>query len=395
MEDTTNLLNITGKAVSGEWGSEDPDGSGIPVLRTTNFTNEGEINYNDVVTRKIVKKNLKSKFLINGDIIIEKSGGSEKQPVGRVVYFDGNENTYLFNNFTGLLRVKDTKKWNSKYVFWSLYAAYKQGRTRLYQNKTTGLHNLKTDVYVRDMQIRNRDIEDQVKIAYTLSKTREIIRKYKEKISKLDELVKARFVEMFGDPVLNSQHYNLVKLSNLGTLARGKSKHRPRNDPQLLGGPYPLIQTGEITNSDTFIKKFTNTYSELGLQQSKLWPKGTLCITIAANIAQTAILTFDACFPDSVVGFIPENSDITPLYLHYWFSFFQKIIDSQASQVAQKNINLKVLSNLQVMLPPKNKQSEFASFVQQVDKSKFENIVYLNKTLSSKILSQLGDAIRD
>lgn len=237
--------------------------------------------------------------------------------------------------------------------------------------------------------------KEQEKIIWKFSLLEKILSNKQQQLLKLYELIKARFVEMFGDPVLNSQHYNLVKLSNLGTLARGKSKHRPRNDPQLLGGPYPLIQTGEITNSDTFIKKFTNTYSELGLQQSKLWPKGTLCITIAANIAQTAILTFDACFPDSVVGFIPENSDITPLYLHYWFSFFQKIIDSQASQVAQKNINLKVLSNLQVMLPPKNKQSEFASFVQQVDKSKFENIVYLNKTLSSKILSQLGDAIRD
>lgn len=212
--------------------------------------------------------------------------------------------------------------------------------------------------------------KEQEKIIWKFSLLEKILSNKQQQLLKLDELIKARFVEMFGDPVLNSQYYNLVKLSNLGTLARGKSKHRPRNDPQLLGGPYPLIQTGEITNSDTFIKKFTNTYSELGLQQSKLWPKGTLCITIAANIAQTAILTFDACFPDSVVGFIPENSDITPLYLHYWFSFFQKIIDSQASQVAQKNINLKVLSNLQVMLPPKNKQSEFASFVQQVDKSK-------------------------
>ena len=216
----------------------------------------------------------------------------------------------------------------------------------------------------------NLDKEIQYTVIRQLDLVGEIIKNKNRQLSKLDELIKARFVEMFGDPVLNSQHYNLVKLSNLGALARGKSKHRPRNDPQLLGCPYPLIQTGEITNSDTFIKKFTNTYSELGLQQSKLWPKGTLCITIAANIAQTAILTFDACFPDSVVGFIPENSDITPLYLHYWFSFFQKIIDSQASQVAQKNINLKVLSNLQVMLPPKNKQNEFANFVQQVDKSK-------------------------
>ncbi|CCI80986.1 restriction endonuclease subunit S [Lactobacillus hominis] len=213
-------------------------------------------------------------------------------------------------------------------------------------------------------------VEEQKQIITIFSAIEKNINYRNHQLNKLNELIKARFVEMFGDPILNSHYYNLVKLSSLGTLARGKSKHRPRNDPQLLGGPYPLIQTGEIANSDIFIKKFTNTYSELGLQQSKMWPKGTLCITIAANIAQTAILSFDACFPDSVVGFIPGNCDIMPLYLHYWFSFFQKIIDSQASQVAQKNINLKVLSNLEVMLPPKNEQNEFANFVQQVDKSK-------------------------
>ena len=232
-------------------------------------------------------------------------------------------------------------------------------------------------------------------IVLLLKKAEDSIQYKKNELTKLNELIKARFVEMFGDPVLNSNDYKLIKLSNLGTLSRGKSKHRPRNDPKLLGGPYPLIQTGDITNSGIFIKKYNNTYSKLGLKQSKMWPAGTLCITIAANIAQTAILSFDACFPDSVVGFIPKADIITTTYLHYWFSFFQKILDAQASQVAQKNINLKVLSNLDVAVPPITEQDKFLSFVQQVDKSKFENIVYLNKTLSMKILSQLGDGFRD
>ena len=104
------LIEITGKAISGEWGIEDADGSGIPVLRTTNFTNEGIVNYENIVTRKISKKNIDKKYLIQGDIIIEKSGGSDKQPVGRVVFFEGLERKYLFNNFTGLLRIKDRDK---------------------------------------------------------------------------------------------------------------------------------------------------------------------------------------------------------------------------------------------------------------------------------------------
>ena len=87
------LIDITGKAISGEWGTDDPDGTGIRVLRTTNFTNDGVVDYNDVVTRKIAKKNMDSKYLRHGDIIIEKSGGSDKQPVGRVIYFEGPEQT--------------------------------------------------------------------------------------------------------------------------------------------------------------------------------------------------------------------------------------------------------------------------------------------------------------
>ena len=173
----------------------------------------------------------------------------------------------------------------------------------------------------------------------------------KQQLEKLDELIKARFVEMFGDPVKNTMDWEIKPLSELGELNRGVSKARPRNSPELLGGPYPLIQTGEVANAKTYITSFNSTYSEKGLAQSKMWPKGTLCITIAANIAQTSILTFDACFPDSVVGFISRNMT-NELFIHYWFSFFQKILDEQAPQVAQKNINLKILSELNVIVPP-------------------------------------------
>ena len=198
----------------------------------------------------------------------------------------------------------------------------------------------------------------------------EIIEAKRTQLLLSEDLVKSRFIEMFGDPVYNTLKLPTKPLSELGSLDRGRSKHRPRNDPRLLGGPYPLIQTGEVSNAGLYITGYQNTYSELGLKQSKMWKAGTLCITIAANIAQTAILTFDACFPDSVVGFIPTD-EINIIYMHYWFSFFQKILDEQAPQVAQKNINLKILSELQVAIPSIEEQSDFATFVEQVDKSKY------------------------
>ena len=199
--------------------------------------------------------------------------------------------------------------------------------------------------------------------------------------------VKSRFIEMFGDPVTNPKNYPEETLPALGYFARGVSKHRPRNASELLGGKYPLIQTGDVASSGLYIGGYSSTYSELGLKQSKLWKSGTLCITIAANIANTSILTFDACFPDSVVGFI-ANERTNNVFIHYWFSFFRQIIDSQVSGAAQKNINLKTLGELSVISPPIDDQNQFASFVQQVDKSKYGMLKRIKSAMIELVHSQ-------
>ena len=236
------------------------------------------------------------------------------------------------------------------------------------QARGATIKGIKIDV-VANIDVPEIDYATQRKVAATLNKIDTLIVLRKQQLEKLDELIKARFVEMFGDPVKNTMDWEIKPLSELGELNRGVSKARPRNSPELLGGPYPLIQTGEVANAKTYITSFNSTYSEKGLAQSKMWPKGTLCITIAANIAQTSILTFDACFPDSVVGFISRNMT-NELFIHYWFSFFQKILDEQAPQVAQKNINLKILSELNVIVPPLSLQNRFAAFVERVDQQK-------------------------
>lgn len=222
-------------------------------------------------------------------------------------------------------------------------------------------------IYFRDYQNEQLPLptlEEQAKIANVFGRIDYFIKKEKEQLINLDKLVKSRFVEMFGDPVINSKGWITKKLTELGTLSRGMSKHRPRNAPELLGGPYPLIQTGDVANADGYIKEYKSTYSELGFRQSKMWPKGTLCITIAANIAKTAILEFASCFPDSIVGF-NAYSDVTNEYIHHWFTFVQRIIEEQAPESAQKNINMKILSDLKVMVPDKNIQHEYVDFLKR------------------------------
>ena len=238
-------------------------------------------------------------------------------------------------------------------------------------NSTGATQKAITNSGLKKIYLRIPNYNNQKEIAEILSNIEKIISFKERQLKEYDQLIKSRFVEMFGNPIINEKNHEKAKLKELGLLNRGKSKHRPRNAPELLGGIYPLIQTGDISNSDLYIKEYNSTYSELGLQQSKMWNKGTLCITIAANIAKTGILDFDACFPDSVVGFIP-NIRTNNIYIHYWFTFFQEILENQAPESAQKNINLKILGELDVIVPPKEQKDIFASFVEQVDKLKFE-----------------------
>lgn len=149
-----------------------------------------------------------------------------------------------------------------------------------------------------------------------------------------------------------------VTLPEIGEFGRGKSKHRPRNDPRLFGGNYPFIQTGDVANSEGEITCHSQTYTDFGLAQSKLWPKGTLCITIAANIADTAILGYPACFPDSVVGFVANKELCQVQFVKWSIDVIKSDLESFAPATAQKNINLGILSEIKFKLPPLKEQQE-------------------------------------
>ena len=212
-------------------------------------------------------------------------------------------------------------------------------------------------------------LPEQRRIAAILDQADALRAKRREALAQLDSLTQSIFIEMFGDPVANPMGWQVVELRSIGTLDRGISKARPRNAPELLDGPYPLIQTGDVSNCDGYIRKYATSYSEAGLRQSKLWPEGTLCITIAANIAKTGILKFSACFPDSVVGYLAPNVG-TVEYVRVWLSFLQKTLEDSAPMSAQKNINLAILRQLEVPLPPQPLQDRFSSCLKSIESMK-------------------------
>ena len=148
---------------------------------------------------------------------------------------------------------------------------------------------------------------------------------------------------------------------------RGKSKFRPRNDERLYGGDIPFIQTGDIRGSAKKIKNYNQTYSDFGLAQSKLWKKNTLCITIAANIAETAILDFDACFPDSIIGFIADPKQVDVNYIYYLLQSLKIKLQSYSTGSAQENINLATFEDLLFPIPPLAEQARIVAILDKFD----------------------------
>jgi type I restriction enzyme S subunit len=185
--------------------------------------------------------------------------------------------------------------------------------------------------------------------------------------------------------IINESKFNLYwqtkQLSELGLFRRGKSRHRPRNDPKLFeNGSFPLVQTGEVKEANLFIRKHNASYNDFGLAQSQIWPENTLCITIAANIAETSLLGYPMCFPDSVVGFNAYSEESSELFMHYVFTYIRGAIQNSASGSIQDNINIEYLTGLKFKIPKKDYQDKIASVLSTLDKK-----IELNNRINAEL----------
>ena len=184
------------------------------------------------------------------------------------------------------------------------------------------------------------------------------------------ELFESGLLSIFGS-LADPDDLSLLKEVST-TFGRGKSKHRPRNDNSLYGGEFPFIQTGDVRNSGHLIETYSQTYNDKGLAQSKLWPSGTVCITIAANIAETGVLAFDACFPDSIIGMVPDEKKTQSKYVEYLLQFFQKRLKALGEGAAQDNINLKTFETEYFPFPSLERQTAAVSALDVISEKRTE-----------------------
>ena len=332
---------------------------GIPFLRVNNIQN-GTLHYDDVLFIDDDTNDVLARSRIHSrDVLLSIAG-----TIGRSAVVPDDAPQMNCNQAVAIIRLNDKV---DPYYFRYWLDSSDAVRQITGSKVTATISNLSLGC-IRELLVPLPSIAEQRRIAEILDRADAVRRKRQAAIALTEELLRSTFLEMFGDPVRNPKRWETKFFGDVGTLDRGRSKHRPRNDSALLGGIYPLIQTGDVSNCNGLIQTYTQTYSEQGLAQSKMWKAGTLCITIAANIAKTGILAFDACFPDSIVGF-HAGSEVAVEYVQGWLRFLQPILEDLAPQSAQKNINLQILRELELPVPPIDLQKQYSQFVLQLRQS--------------------------
>ena len=303
---------------------------GLPYIATKDVNYKSIINYDNGVRIPFIEKE-NFKIAPKNTILICAEGGS----AGRKIGFTKQE--VCFGN--KLFAFTPNSKTDSKYVY---YFYFSNSFQKTFHSQMTGIIGGVSMNKFKNLEIPLPPLPQQKQIVATLDKAFAFIDTAKanaeQNLLNAKELFESCLQNVFENKGDDWEEKTLKQISD--DFGRGKSKHRPRNDKKLYGGNYPFIQTGDIRNSEHFITDYSQTYNEIGLAQSKLWPKGTICITIAANIAETGILSFDACFPDSVIGIVVDNKQAEIDYVEYLLQYFKVNIQSLSQGSAQENINL-------------------------------------------------------
>lgn len=325
----------------GVTASADSRPVGPKFLRITDIQ-DGAVDWSSVPYCQAEKEKLASARLARGDIVFARTGAT----TGKSFLIQNCPEDAVFASY--LIRVRPSHDVDPAYLahFFDSQDYWRQISLKAAGAAQPGVNASK----LKELQVPLPPLAEQKRIAAILDQADALRRLRRRALDRLNTLGQAIFQEMFGDPEANPMSWPKRPLGEVGRLDRGVSKHRPRNDPALLGGSHPLIQTGDVSKANDYIVEFGSTYSDLGLKQSRKWPAGTLCITIAANIADTALLGFDACFPDSVVGF-DSGDEALNFFVHRWFATVRGKLDRIAPAVAQKNINLAILRDLPVIVP--------------------------------------------
>ncbi|WP_335997216.1 restriction endonuclease subunit S [Fusobacterium polymorphum] len=340
--------------ITGEWGTEIKENSQniVSVIRTTNFLNNGKIDIQnkELVKREMDKNKIEQKKLKKGDIIIEKSGGSPNQPVGRVVFFNLNSNDiFLCNNFTSILRIKE--KINSKYIFYFLRNSYKNNKVLKFQNKTTGIINLKLQDYLNGSCIYLPELRIQNKVVNILDILESILEKNQNYLNYLKELTKSLFTKYSDSKIVKSFYIKDIS----SELFAGGDKPNDYSETTSKEYIYPVYSNGEKKEG---LLCFSKTF-KVDKEALTISARGTIGFTVIRKACFTPVVRLITLIPN-------KNNNI--IYLKY--AVEELNLKKLGSGVAQ--LTIPVFSKYKLNLPPIELQNKFAERIEKIEKLKFE-----------------------
>jgi type I restriction enzyme S subunit len=309
--------------------------------------------------------------------------------VGKVAFVDVD---FIFSVWSplALLRPKPTAL-DGKYLYYCIQSEFIQYQIKLFSN-----FNTQQNIGMRDIEnlyIPDLPIVQQKSIARFLDRKTAAIDTLIAKKQRLIQLLEEKRTALINQAVTKGlnpnapmkdsgilwigeipEHWEVCNVKKLAQILRGKFSHRPRNDPKFYGGSYPFIQTGDISRAERWITEYSQTLNEEGYAISKEFPSGTVAMVITgAKTGEVAILGFNACFPDSVIGFFPHLSKMTSDFLYYLFSVLKPGLDSTVVTSTQEDLNVERIGSLLTVFPPLNEQKEIVYFL-DIKSIQFEKV---------------------
>lgn len=354
VDSISTLENALSETFPGEWGNEPSSTNTIKVIRTTNFTNEGRLDLSEVIEREIDSKKVSRKKLKKGDTILERSGGTKDNPVGRVVFFD-EEGDYLFNNFTQVLRPKEDV--NPVYLFYTLYNSYNLNKAamRAMASQTTGIQNLSMTEYLsKQIKLPSRELQDQFEEIYRQADK-----------SKFDGF-KSQFLEWFGD-------FDKSEWPNMTFTEFAKIDAQMTSDFDSYS-EYPHIGIESIQQNTGHILNY-KTVKEDAVQSGKyvFTSKHIIYSKIRPNLNKVATPDFDGLCSADAYPILPKFKVVRKEFLAFILrsSIFLDYIIPFSRRTGMPKVNREQVEGFQLHMPPLPLQDEFLTISNQADKSKY------------------------
>ena len=365
---TYKKLGEVCNVLNGLWIGKKEPFVNVAVIRNTNFSKDCKLKLDDVAYIDVEERQFATRKLQVGDIIIEKSGGSDKQPVGRPVLFNIPDGDYSFSNFTSTLRLTD-KSIFPPFLHYCLYGYYRNGETKKMQSKTTGLRNLDMKAYLR-LAIPYFEIGEQERIVAELDLLQGIIEKKKEQLKAYDQLAQSIFYTMFGDPIDNPKGWETKKLGEVATqkLSYGSGASAIQYNGKIRYVRITDIRedgdlNSDIVSPDTFDEKYLLNEGDILFARS------------GATVGKTFQYKsrFGKCiFAGYLIRMIPNIEIVLPSFIFAYTksSYYRSFVSEAQNAVAQPNINAKQYGDLLVPVPPISLQQEFAEKVEAIERQK-------------------------